>query len=207
MRNINRVEISGNITRDGELRATVNGTPVLTFGVAFNDSRKNAAGEWEDIPNFVDCVMFGTRAEGIAPYMLKGTKVFIAGKLRWSQWEDKQTGQKRSKIEVIIDDIEWPRQAVAPAQPVSQPQYPQQPQQPAYGVPTAPHGYQPQPVTGYQPQAMGQQQMAGIAQQAMAQPAARQTAQPGQVNMYAPPGGIPSPQPAQQGVYDEEIPF
>lgn len=103
---INRVMISGNLTRDAELRQTQSGLPVLGIGVAVNDRRKNqSTGEWEDYPNFIDCTMFGTRAEKIAPYLQKGTKVSIEGKLRWSQWE--REGQKRSKIEVIVDEIEF----------------------------------------------------------------------------------------------------
>ena len=103
---INRVLISGNLTRDPELRATAGGTSVLGFGVAVNDRRRNSqTGEWEDYPNFVDCTMFGARAEGIAKYLTKGTKVCIEGKLRWSQWE--RDGQKRSKLEVIVDEIEF----------------------------------------------------------------------------------------------------
>ena len=103
---INRVTISGNLTRDPELRTTATGNPVLGFSVAVNDRRKNnATGEWEDYPNFIDCTMFGTRAEKITPYLSKGTKVAIDGKLRWSQWE--RDGQKRSKIEVIVDEIEF----------------------------------------------------------------------------------------------------
>ena len=103
---INRVIISGNLTRDPELRQTASGLPVLGFGVAVNDRRKNQqTGEWEDYPNFVDCSLFGTRAESIAQFLHKGSKVAIEGKLRWSQWE--RDGQKRSKIEVIIDEIEF----------------------------------------------------------------------------------------------------
>ena len=64
---INRVNITGNLTRDPELRATAGGTQVLSFGVAVNDRRRNAqTGEWEDYPNFVDCTMFGTRAEAVS---------------------------------------------------------------------------------------------------------------------------------------------
>ena len=123
---INRVVISGNLTRDPELRQTASGLPVLGFGVAVNDRRKNQqTGEWEDYPNFVDCTMFGTRAESISQFLHKGSKVAIEGKLRWSQWE--RDGQKRSKIEVIIDELEFmssrndnansaPHQSVAPAQ-------------------------------------------------------------------------------------------
>ena len=103
---INRVIISGNLTRDPELRSTASGLPVLGFGVAVNDRRKNQqTGEWEDYPNFVDCTMFGTRAESIQQFLHKGSKVAIEGKLRWSQWE--RDGQKRSKIEVIIDELEF----------------------------------------------------------------------------------------------------
>lgn len=103
---INRVNISGNLTRDPELRATAGGTQVLSFGVAVNDRRKNPqTGDWEDYPNFVDCTMFGTRAEAVSRYLSKGTKVAIEGKLRYSSWE--RDGQRRSKLEVIVDDIEF----------------------------------------------------------------------------------------------------
>ena len=103
---INKVIISGNLTRDPELRQTASGMPVLGFGVAVNDRRKNQqSGEWEDYPNFIDCTMFGNRAEGVSRFLGKGSKVCIEGKLRWSQWE--RDGQKRSKIEVIVDEIEF----------------------------------------------------------------------------------------------------
>lgn len=103
---INRVSISGNLTRDPELRQTQGGMAILNIGVAVNDRRKNQqTGEWEDVPNFVDCVMFGSRAEKLAQYLAKGTKVAIDGKLRWSQWE--KDGAKRSKLEVVVDEIEF----------------------------------------------------------------------------------------------------
>ena len=103
---INRVNISGNLTRDPELRATAGGTQVLSFGVAVNDRRRNPqSGEWEDSPNFVDCTMFGTRAEAVSRYLSKGSKVAIEGKLRYSSWE--RDGQRRSKLEVIVDEIEF----------------------------------------------------------------------------------------------------
>ncbi|MEG1493259.1 MAG: single-stranded DNA-binding protein, partial [Gordonibacter sp.] len=80
--------------------------PVLGFGVAVNDRRKNQqTGEWEDYPNFIDCTMFGARAESLSRFLSKGAKVSIEGKLRWSQWE--RDGQKRSKIEVIVDELEF----------------------------------------------------------------------------------------------------
>lgn len=103
---INRVNISGNLTRDPELRATASGTQVLSFGVAVNDRRRNPqTGEWEDYPNFIDCTMFGTRAEAVSRYLSKGAKVAIEGKLRYSSWE--RDGQRRSKLEVIVDEIEF----------------------------------------------------------------------------------------------------
>ena len=103
---INRVVISGNLTRDPDLRQTSSGMAVLGFGVAVNDRRKNPqTGEWEDYPNFVDCTMFGSRAQSISGFLHKGNKVAIEGKLRWSQWE--RDGQKRSKLEVIVDEIEF----------------------------------------------------------------------------------------------------
>ena len=102
---INRVIISGNLTRDPELRATAGGTPVLSFGMAVNDRRKNTqTGEWEDHPNFVDLTMFGARAEAVGRYMSKGSKVAVEGRLRYSSWE--RDGQRRSKLEVVVDEIE-----------------------------------------------------------------------------------------------------
>ncbi len=102
---INRVVITGNLTREPELRNTAGGMAVLSLGIAVNDRRKNnQTGEWEDYPNFIDCTMFGARAESVSRFLAKGNKVAIEGKLRWSQWES--DGQKRSKIAVIIDEIE-----------------------------------------------------------------------------------------------------
>lgn len=103
---INRVNITGNLTRDPDLRHTSGGTAVLGIGVAVNDRRKNPqTGVWEDVPNFVDCTMFGARAESVARFLSKGSKVAIEGKLRYSSWE--KDGQKRSKLEVVVDEIEF----------------------------------------------------------------------------------------------------
>ena len=103
---INRVILSGNLTRDCELRQTASGTSVASFGVAVNDRRKNSqTGEWEDYANFIDCTMFGTRAEAVSNYLSKGSKIGLEGKLRYSTWE--RDGQKRSKLEVIVDELEF----------------------------------------------------------------------------------------------------
>lgn len=104
---INRVVITGNLTRDPELRSTGSGMSVLKLGVAVNDRRKNSStGEWEDVANFVDVTVFGARAEGLSKYLHKGSKVAVEGKLRWSSWES-AGGEKRSKLEVVADDIEF----------------------------------------------------------------------------------------------------
>jgi single-strand DNA-binding protein len=135
---INKVLISGNLTRDPELRATATGMPVLGLGVAVNDRRKNqSTGEWEDYPNFIDCTMFGSRAESVSHYLSKGSKVAIEGKLRWSQWD--RDGQKRSKIEVIVDEIEFlstrdssARDSFVPAAPRKETEIPPAPEVTVY---------------------------------------------------------------------------
>lgn len=128
---INRVSISGNLTRDSELRVTQGGTAVLGFGVAVNDRRKNPqTGEWEDVPNYVDCALFGKRADSLAGYLTKGTKVAVDGRLRYSSWE--RDGQRRSKLEVIVDEIEFMSRA-GDSKPVYGAQAAQTQQTPAYG--------------------------------------------------------------------------
>lgn len=105
---INRVNISGGITRDPELRSTAAGTQILTFTLAVSDRKRNPqTQQWEDVANYIPCVVFGGRAESLSHFLTKGTKCAIEGKLRWSQWQDKQSGQNRSKIEVIVDEIEF----------------------------------------------------------------------------------------------------
>jgi single-strand DNA-binding protein len=140
---INSVSISGNLTRDPELRAAGQ-TPVLELGVAVNDRAKNQqTGEWEDRPNFVDCTVFGTRAESLSRFLHKGDKVSVHGKLRFSAWE--KDGQKRSKLSVVVDELDFMtrRGESAPQtaqQPTYAPQqgYPQQaPAQPTYAPQTA----------------------------------------------------------------------
>lgn len=110
---INRVSISGNLTKDAEMRQTAGGLPILSISVAVNDRRKDSEGNWKDFPNFVDCVLFGKRAEAVAQYLTKGSKVAIDGKLRWSSWE--KDGQKRSKLEVIIEELEFMTKAKSEA--------------------------------------------------------------------------------------------
>ena len=101
---VNQVSITGNLTRSPELRATQGGTAVLSFGIAVNDRRKNASGQWEDVPNFFECVTFGNRATALSDILTKGMKVAIAGKLHYSSWE--KDGQKHSKVDIIANDVE-----------------------------------------------------------------------------------------------------
>lgn len=111
---INKVFLTGNLTRDAELRTTASGVNILNFGIAVNDRVRNAStGEWEDYPNFINCVMFGTRGEKLEKYLTKGLKVSLVGRLRYSSWD--ADGQKRSKLEVIADDIEFMSQRSAAA--------------------------------------------------------------------------------------------
>lgn len=103
---VNSVSITGNLTRDPELKATAGGTGVLSMGVAVNERRKDpATGEWGDCPNYVDCVVFGNRAEALARILAKGAKVAVHGRLRQDRWQD-QYGRNRSRIEVVADEVD-----------------------------------------------------------------------------------------------------
>lgn len=104
MSSYNRIILIGNITRDPELRFLPNNTAVCEFGLAVNDRFQNKqTQQWEDRPNFIDCAAFGKTAENISKFFAKGRPIFIEGKLRFEQWEDRQSGQKRSKLKVVID--------------------------------------------------------------------------------------------------------
>lgn len=122
---INRVLISGNLTRDPDLRQTQGGVQVLGFGVAVNDRRLNKkTNEWEDVPNFVDVTVFGNRADALSRILHKGGKVAVEGKLRYSSWTDKETGRNRSKLEVVADDVELMQRADGQTSPSKQGQKP-----------------------------------------------------------------------------------
>lgn len=103
---INSVSISGNLTRDAELKVTQGGTPILSGSVVVNERTKDANGNWVDKPNYVDWVLFGARAEKLAGFLTKGTKVALFGRLSYSAWTDKQ-GNKRSKLEVVLTELEF----------------------------------------------------------------------------------------------------
>lgn len=142
---MNKVFVSGNLSRDCELRSTQGGTQILTFGIAVNDRKRDPqSGEWVDVPNFFDCAVFGKRAESLSRFLHKGLKCCIEGKLRWSQWNDK-SGQKRSKVEIVVDEIEFMSQP----KPQNQAQNQQEVSYPNYGN-NGPYSAPQQPQSGYQ---------------------------------------------------------
>ena len=103
---INRVVLTGNLTKDAELKQTPGGMAIVKIRLAVNDRRKNAqSGQWEDSPNFIDVTMFGSRGEAVSRFLSKGKQIAVEGKLRWHEWES-AAGEKRSKLEVVADDIE-----------------------------------------------------------------------------------------------------
>ena len=117
--NTNIVIFTGNLTRDAELKNTASGTSILSFSVAVND-RVKSNGEWTDRANYIDCVMFGTRAESLSKFLHKGIKVAVIGKLHWSSYE--KDGKKRSKIDIYVETVELltPKQNVSQNEPQSQ---------------------------------------------------------------------------------------
>lgn len=106
--NFNKVILMGNLTRDPEMRVLPSNMPVASFGLAVNDRFKNKqTDQWEERPNFIDCEAFGRTAENIGKFFSKGRPIFIEGKLRFDQWEDRQSGQKRSKLKVVVDTFQF----------------------------------------------------------------------------------------------------
>lgn len=105
MASFNRVILLGNLTRDIELRYLQNGMAVTDIGLAVNDRRKNATGEWIEEVTFVDVTVWGRTAEVMSEYLTKGSPVFIEGRLKLDSWEG-QDGQKRSKLKVICERMQ-----------------------------------------------------------------------------------------------------
>lgn len=104
--NINRVVITGNLTRDPELSHTPGGTAVCRMGVAVN-GRKKEGDNWVDKPNFFDVVAWGNLGERCAQYLSKGRPVAVDGRLEWSSWEAKDGSGKRSKVEIVADNVQF----------------------------------------------------------------------------------------------------
>jgi len=104
---MNLVIIKGNLTRDPELKYTPGGSPVAEFAVAVSETWTDNAGNKREDVCFLDCFAWGKTAEIIAKYFTKGKPILITGKLKQDNWEDKTTGQKRSKLRVQVDRFEF----------------------------------------------------------------------------------------------------
>ena len=122
MASFNKVILVGNVTRDIELRYTAGGTAVTDVGLAVNERRKNASGEWDEEKTYIDCTLWARQAEVANEYLSKGSPVLIEGRLQLDQWE--QDGQKRSKLKVVGERMQMlgsrggqssPRNDTAPA--------------------------------------------------------------------------------------------
>ncbi|MDC0316142.1 single-stranded DNA-binding protein [Verrucomicrobia bacterium] len=107
MASFNKVILMGNLTRDPELRYTPKGTAVAKLGLAVNRSWRNAEGQQQDETTFVDVDAFGKQAETLGQYMQKGRPILIEGRLKLDQWEDKSTGQSRSKLGIILEKFSF----------------------------------------------------------------------------------------------------
>jgi single-strand DNA-binding protein len=104
--NINRVVLTGNLTRDPELRNTSGGTAVCKLRIACNTRRRDPSGEWVDKPNYFDVTVWGAQGENCAQYLSKGRPVAIDGRLEWREWED-QSGNKRQSVDIIADSVQF----------------------------------------------------------------------------------------------------
>lgn len=107
MASYNKVILMGNLTRKPEVRFTQGGTAVCKLGLAVNRRFKDQAGEWKEEATFVDVTFFGKRGEAFAKFHDKGKPAFIEGSLRLDTWDDKQSGEKRSKLYVVGDDWQF----------------------------------------------------------------------------------------------------
>lgn len=101
---LNHCDVSGYLGKAAELRHTKTGMAVASFSLAVNERRKQPDGSYADATNWLDCVIFGNRAEGLHPYLTKGTKLAVGGRLRQSSYE--RDGQRRSKVEIVVDEVE-----------------------------------------------------------------------------------------------------
>lgn len=107
MPNYNKVILMGNLTRDPEVRYTSSGTAIAKLGIAVNRYWSNKDGQKQEETTFVDVDAFGRQAETIGQYLKKGRPIMVEGRLKLDQWDDKQTGQKRSKLGVVLDRFEF----------------------------------------------------------------------------------------------------
>jgi single-strand DNA-binding protein len=104
---LNKVLLIGNLTRDPELRVTPKGTAVCQFGLAVNRQYKDESGASRDETAFIDIEAWGKQGELVSKYLQKGSPAFIEGRLRFDSWEDKQSGQKRNKLKVVLENVQF----------------------------------------------------------------------------------------------------
>jgi single-strand DNA-binding protein len=104
--NINRVVLTGNLTRDPELRQTPSGMSVCSLRIACNTRRKDGSGNWVDKPNYFDVTVWGAQGENCAQYLAKGRPVALDGRLEWREWDDKE-GNKRQAVDIIADSVQF----------------------------------------------------------------------------------------------------
>jgi single-strand DNA-binding protein len=107
MASFNKVILMGNLTRDPELRYTPKGTAIAKVGLAVNRVWTNEAGEKKEEVTFVDIDIFGRTAENVGQYMRKGRPMLVEGRLKLDQWDDKQTGQKKSRLGVVAETVQF----------------------------------------------------------------------------------------------------
>lgn len=107
MANLNRVLLIGNLTRHPELKVTPKGSSICTFGLAVNRTFKDGSGQQREETTFVDVQAWGRQGEVISKYTEKGRPLFVEGRLRFDGWEDKNTGQKRSKLSVVLENFQF----------------------------------------------------------------------------------------------------
>jgi single-strand DNA-binding protein len=107
MASLNKVFLIGNLTRDPELRVTPKGTAICQFGLAVNRQYKDDSGATRDETTFVDIEAWGKQGELVAKYLTKGSPAFVEGRLRLDQWEDKTSGQKRSRLKIVLDNVQF----------------------------------------------------------------------------------------------------
>jgi single-strand DNA-binding protein len=105
--NINRVLITGNLTKDPELRSTPSGTSICKLRVAVNSRRKDASGQWVDKPNYFDVTVWGQQGENCAQYLQKGRGVAVDGRLDWREWDATDGSGKRQAVEIIADTVQF----------------------------------------------------------------------------------------------------
>lgn len=107
MRGFSKAIVAGNVTRDPEMRTTTSGSQVCSFAIAVNRSYKDSSGAQQDQVSYLDCVAWGKSAEIICQYVHKGSALLVSGRLEQRSWEDKNSGQKRSRTEIVVEDFSF----------------------------------------------------------------------------------------------------